>query len=294
MGFSVQHQNLVMSSFILWLQNLLINKGGYTNIGARFYEGTQTYSGYRAFYAAQKPIIFDNSYIGPSIMTGVYFNNSYLTLGMSGFAGVDYLRSAVYFTGSNTPSFTNAIISGNYSVLDYNVMFPAPDATLIFEGKYELRPKTSLNNANVTGLKSNEIAFPVVLCRSESFSNKPFEFGGTDLTTTNIGCYIFSDNLYSFDALRSILVDEKTNYFSILSTGDLPTTNINALKNGQLYSYTGKAALQGQIGSGSAAYINDVIITDFNRRGFFAEAQSLSNDVYFGIAEFEIHKPRLT
>lgn len=294
MPFSPTHQNLVMSSFILWLQNLLIKKEGYTNIGAKFYEGNQTYSGYRSFYAAQKPIIFDNSYSGPNIMTGIYFNNSYLTLGTSGFAGVDYLRSAVYFTGSNTPSFTNAVISGNYSVLDYNVMFPAPDAALIFEGKYELRPKTSLNSANITGLKSNEIPFPVILCRSETFSNKGWCFGGTDLTTTNIGCYVFSDNLYSFDALRSILVDEKTNYFSILSTGDLPTTNINALKNGQLYSYTGKAALQGQIGSGSAAYINDVIITDFNRRGFFQEVQNLSSDVYFGIVEFEVSKPRLT
>jgi hypothetical protein len=293
MAFAPTYQNLAMSSFILWLQNLLISKGGYDNVGTRFYPGNPIYNGYQTFSAPYKPIIFDNSYPGPNILTGIYFNNSYLTLNQSGFAGVDSARSNVYFTGSNTPSFTNCTISGNYSVLEYNVIFPSPDIGLIFEGKMELRPRTSLNNST-SGLRSDQIPYPCILVRSESFRNDPWEFGGVDLTTTNVGLYVFSNSVYSFDSLRSILVDQKTNHIALLSAAEMPTNNINSLKSGNLFNYTGVANISNRIGSGNAMWIKDVTITDFNGRGFLNEVKSLSNDVYFGVIEFELCKDRIT
>lgn len=289
---TIQHQNLAMSSFVLWLQNLLLQKGGYINVGSKFFPATQVFSNYSAYSAPYKSINFDSSYSGPNIMTGVYVNNSFLVLNQSGFAGIDYSRAMAYFTGLNIPTINT--ISGNYSIPEYNVLFPAPDISLIFEGKMALsnRNKTPLTIAN-TGLKSNEIPYPCIFIRSESFNNVPWAFGGEDLTTTNIGCYIFADNLYSFDALRSILADQKYEYIALLNTGELPTNNINSLKNNS-FNYTGIASLPGRIGSGNALFINDVITTDFSRRGLFSEVASLPLDVYFGVVEFEINKPRLT
>lgn len=291
--FAPQHQTLVMSSFALWLNNLLIQKGGYINVGTKFYPTNIVYSNYTTFSSPYKPIIFDTSYSGPTTFTGVYFNNSFLTLHQSGYAGIDYNRGNVYFTGSNTPSFVSATVSGSYSIPEYNVLFPAPDVGMIFEGKMNLRPKSSLNNP-VSGLGQNDITYPVIFVRNEGNVNEPFTFGGTDLTTTSIGLYIFSDSQYSLDCVRSILVDQKTNYLSIIPTGDMPTNNINFLKNGALFNYTGIANLAGQIGSGTALYIKDVIITDFTRKGLFSEVASLPTDVYFGVAEFEVCKARLT
>lgn len=294
MPLQVQYQNLVMSSFVLYLNNLLLSKGGYTNVGTRFYPSNTIFNGYSAYNAPYKPINFDSSY-STTVMTGVYVNGSYLTLNQSGYAGVDFNRASVYFTGSNTPIIS--VVSGNYSIPEYNILFPAPDISMIFENKMALvnRNKTPLNTAN-TGLNSSEITYPVIFVRSESFSNKPHEFGGVDLTTTSIGCYIFSDNAYSFDAIRSIFADEKYQYFALFDTGELPTNNINSLKS--IYSggfnYTGIANLSSRIGNNQAMFINDVVSTNFSNRGLFAEVASLPSDVYFGIVEFEVNKPRLT
>lgn len=287
-----QHQNLVMSSFVLWLNNTLLQYGAYTNIGGNLYRNNPVFQGYTQYSAPYKPLVFDSSYSGPNVMTGVYVNNSFLTIGQSGFAGVDYLRGNVYFTGVNIPTITS--ISGNYSILDYNVLFPAPDIAMVFEGKMSLinRNKSPHNVAN-TGMGNSEISYPAIFVRNESVANEPFEFGGTDLTTTNIACYLFCDSQYSLDALRSVLIDRKTDYFSLLQTGEMPTTNINSLKTIP-YNYNNQANLAGKIGSGNALWIKDINTTNFNTRGLFAEVAALPPDVYFGLIEFEVCIPRLT
>jgi len=110
---------------------------------------------------------------------------------------------------------------------------------------------------------------------------------------TNIECYVFTDSQYLNDAILGICSEAKQEYFSYLSTGEMPFNNYGGMKNNVNYNYTGYN-LAGHIGSGNALWIKDTIITDFNRRGFFVESQNLSNDVYFGIVEFEVNKPRLT
>ncbi len=294
MAFAPQYQNLVMSSFLLWLNNLLIQKGGYQSVNTQFYPNSTVFNGFTVFSAPFKPIIYSNSH-GINVMTGVYFNNSFLTLNTSGYAGIDYNRGNIYFTGANTPSFNNATVSGSYTIPEYNILYPSPDINLVIEGKMNLvnRGKSSYNAPN-TGIKPNEITYPCIMVKSENFSNTPFELGGTDLTKTVISLSIFSDNLYSFDCLRSFLADEKTNHISLLNTGEMPTNAINSLRNGQLFNYTGVANLNGHISSGSALYIEDVIITNFNKRGLFSEVAALPTDCWFGVAEFELSLPRLT
>lgn len=293
MPLQTQHQNLVMSSFVLWLNNLLLSKGGYYNVGTKFFPSDTIYNGYSSYNAPYKPIIFDSSYSAINQLTGLYINNSFITIGQSGFAGVDTARGAVYFTGSNIPIINTC--SGNYAIPEYNVMFPAPDIAMIFEGKMALnnRNKTPLNTPT-TGTKSFEVIYPCIFVRTESFANRPWAMGGQDLTTTNISCYILSDNVYSFDALRSILADQKYKYLALLNTGELPTNNINSLRNNRAFNYTGIASLPGRVGSGNALFINDVSTTDFTKRGLFSEVASLPPDVSFGVIDFEINKPRIT
>jgi len=162
---------------------------------------------------------------------------------------------------------------------------------MIFEGKMDFRPKTSLNLAT-TGLKNDELAYPVIMARNVGGHNEPFFFGGTDLTTTNIGCYVFSDSQFKLDCVQGILKDQKYEFVPLLSTGEMPTNNLGSLKNNTLFNYTGIIA--NKIANGSGIWIKDVIVTDFTKRGLFQEIENLSNDVYFGVVEFELCKDRIT
>lgn len=281
-----QHENLLVSSMLLWLDNTLISRGGYTNTSSRFYPMGGIINNYTVFGAPYSQFTSD---VGTNsiTITGVYLNGTFLTKNQSGFCDINYNRGQVLFTGS-LPS--NPVISGSYGLKQVNTSLTNfPDISVIFEGKVGLRNKTNITN--FTGLAQNEITYPVIFLKNVGGITDGYTFGGIDKTVSNIECYLLLSSQYESDAVCGILKDRKNDLVPLFNSGDFPYNNLGGFKNNINFNYTGIG--QALIESGQYAYIDDVIITDFSRR-FYSEIQSITPDCYFSIVEFKVCKPRIT
>jgi hypothetical protein len=289
MAIAPQYENLMMSSLILWLDHELLKRGGYETVGATFYPMSRPANQGYVFASPYAQLASDTSVAGVTVMTGVYLNGSYILKGQSGLADINYEKGQVYFTGTIP---TNPRVSGNFSFKQINTtLLRDSEIKVIFEQKMNLKPKT---NANIqfTGLANDEITYPVIFLRNEGGNNKAFAFGGTDETTTNIGCYLFLSSQFELDAIRNIIKDRRYDYIPLFSADQMPYNGLGGFKNNVNFNYTNATASKVLYGSG--IFIKDVILTDFSKRGLFQEVGSLTPDCFFGLAEFELCKPRLT
>ncbi|MEK6883586.1 MAG: hypothetical protein AABY22_28415, partial [Nanoarchaeota archaeon] len=192
-----QFTNQVLSSSVLWLDNLLANKGqGYSTVSGYFYQTDNLYNGFYTYSSPYRQIIADSSVSGAVVMTGVALNGVSIGTGQSGFSGIDYFNGRLYFgTEVSNPSTS---LSGTYSIKEFNVVLTnEPEEKLLFETKYSLKPKTT---QVLSGLYSNEESYPVVFLRDNGGQNDPLAFGGTDMTITNLRAIIFTDSMFSLDA----------------------------------------------------------------------------------------------
>lgn len=282
-----QHDNLVVSSFLLFLDNVLMTKGkAFTNVSGRLYPMPQVFNGLYSFTSPYGQMCYDTSIPNCNVPTGVFLNGSFLGPNTSGFVSLDYHRGRCYF---NTP--VTGIVTANYAIKDYSTILPnIPDIGILFETKMSLRPKI---NQTLTGISNDEVNYPVIFVRAIASENEPFEFGGVKLTTNHIGCFVFADSQFLLDSCRSILNDSFQDYFPLLSTGEMPFNVYGGFRNNIPFNYTG-LNLAGHIGSGNAIWIKSVVSTDFTKRGLFQEVSSLTNDAYFSPIDFEVCLPRLT
>lgn len=289
MSFAPKYDNLVMQSFVYWLNNYILSEGAYTNVSSKAYRIPQNYSNYVTYAFPFNQLVSDFSISGAQIPTGIYINNSFITKGVSGLVDINYDYGQIYFS---TAPANNANISGNYSFKDINVTIPAiSDIKILFETKMENRPKTNINRP-ITGIKNDEFTYPAIFVKNMGGYNEPFEFGGVDLTSTNVACFIFANSSFLLDGITSHLKDAKYKLMPLFNTGDYPYNALGGFKSGTLFNY--KAISNGKINSGNYVLIKDVVITDIARKHIFSEISNISPDVFVGIAEFELAKPRLT
>ena len=81
-----QIDNKLVSSFQLYLDHLILNKGqSYFNYSGTFYPINSPYNGYYTYGGEFAGTVYDNSDSGANVTNQVYINNVLVGTGTSGF-----------------------------------------------------------------------------------------------------------------------------------------------------------------------------------------------------------------
>lgn len=276
----VNYQNILTSSFLLFLDNQILKKGeAFTNVSSLFYPISGIYDGYYTYGAPYKQIVSDVSISGADQLTGIYLDGSFITPGQSGLVAINHYDGQVIFSSNKNTS----VISGNYAIKDFNVyLTDKSEDFILFTTKIE--PK-SRKGIPARGLDVNEITYPAVFLRLDSSKNEPFAFGGVDMTNTNFRTIIMSNSMFSLDAVCGILRDTSHNFFRLVNNDDL---KLNAMS-----AYTGTSFNYSGVAIGEPTYISDVNIAKvktINSPDFI----NLNPQVFSAIVDFEVQSVRST
>ena len=271
-----QFTNQLISSFILWLDNLILKKGSaYTNVGYKFYDVSDIYNPYKTYASPFGQFVADSSITGATIISGVYLNNSFLTTGQSGFIGIDYNRGRVYFNTNITGT-----LSGNYAIKDFNIVLTdKPEEVILFETKYSVRPKT---NQTITGLNEDQFNYPIIFVKNNGGQNEPLAFGGMDTTNIDIRLIIMTDSLFTLDAICSILKDSNRLYIPLISAQEMPFNALGGFKSG---SYNYNSLISGKIDNQLATYITNVYVSKY-QQNTYQEIRNINPTVYTALVDY--------
>ncbi len=288
-----QFLNLLNSSFLLWLDHYILEKGGgfitgitsnYYPIGQIYYSGTNLYT----YASPYQPQVTDYS-ITPKLMTGCYLSGSFINVGSSGLISIDYKSNRLFFD-RNIGNSTK--VSGVFSLNEVNIMsLTVAEDKILFETKMNLRNKT---NITPTGIPNDSVTYPAIYVKDSDMSNKPYALGGLDKTTVNIGAFLFMETQYQLDTLKSILNDAKNEIFPLLTPDKNPYNALGGFKDNQIYNYN--TLKTGYIAAGSGVYIDDVSVTTFGKglgRTVYSELMALNPDVFWSVVDFDICRIRL-
>lgn len=275
-----QTDNKIFSSFLLYLDHQIQHTGqAYFNYTGNFYRISSPYSNVNAYSCGFKPLVSDQSVYNASIMTGVYSNGTLLGLGVSGLIGIDYNNSIAYFTGSAPAS-----LSGIFSVVEFPIKTTnVPEENLLFETKFEKRPKTTINTIT-TGLLSNTYTYPVIYLRNDGGNKKEFALGGSQENIINVKGVVLADSEFALTAITSLCKDTYQKYFKLFDISDNPFNSYGSYKNNVIYNYTGVAATKSDFG-----YISRADAYNFSRNNIaLGEIRKMNPEIFPGVIEFEI------
>jgi len=275
-----QHENNVMASFMLYLDNKVCTKGkAFTNYASFFNSTRKEYSSIYGYGSPFRQFVMDESITNsPYIMTGAYLDGDPIHLGTSGFHSISHNKGHLYFTQEVTGENR---LSGNFAVKDYNIYLSNDtEAEILFETKHHTNPKII---ETAKALDPEVKTFPAIFIKSASSNNEPHSYGGWDNTIMDLRCVILSDSSFSLDAVCSILRD--------LSRTSVPFVQ-DELPFNSLGAYTGKAFNYTGIATGDGPWIDSVEISQNLGVDTYSENRS---DVYSAFADFrlfDVRKPR--
>jgi len=274
-----QLDNILMSSMIYWMYNTLLQKGeAYTNFASKFYSVKNLYNNFYTYGLPFKQVVSDSSVTGANLLSGVYINNTFVTIGQSGLSGINPNQGQVYF-GLDQSSNQ---ISGRYAIKDFNLYLTSKaEEEILFETQYKIRAKT---NQEITGLAPNSITYPAIFIKNNGSINEPFGFGGEDRTQMEIRAIILSDTIYNLDAVVSIFRDKARTYIPLINISESPYNSLNSINNGY-YNYN--TFCTGKIGTINSFFIDSVSVSkipNFDNK--------LNPDVFAGFIDFTISNIR--
>lgn len=272
-----QLDNILMSSMIMWIDNVLLKKGeAFQNYGSYFYPVTNIYNGFYTYGLPFRQVVADSSIMGANLLSGVYINNVFNTVGQNGLTGINPNNGQVYFT-TNQNSNT---LSGSYSVKDFNIYLTSePEEKLLFESQFQIRPKTT---QNPTGLAIDSITYPCIFLKNNGGENQPFAFGGEDNTVMQVRAIVVASNIFNLDAACSILKDTARKYIPLINNS--PFNNFGGLNSGY-YNYN---SLTSNINlSTQAFYIQEVNISKI-----FANLNIKNTQIYPAFIDFTLSNIR--
>ena len=207
-------------------------------------------------------------------------------MGSGGVTGINFGEGLVYLTGAATGT-----ISGNYSVQDFYVTTTArPDDELLFERKYQIRPKT-ISQSGVAGLLPSEYTVPVIFFKHDRSHNEEFAFGGIEDTRSTINCIIIADSQFLLDAAVSIIRDTTRDYIPELVANDMPFNMLGSYMNGTNYNYDTITA--NKVANASGYYIQRVDVLGFtNNFNIVNEIKRMNPKIYTSFLTIETSKIR--
>ena len=279
--------NQVMSSFLLWFDHTLLNKGdAYQNTTGQFYSVSDDYFGYDTYASSYSQFVSDASITGATIPTGLYAGNTLVNVGEGGGDGlyaIDYGNGRSYWSGTQSSNVT-----GSFAIKDFNVYLTSrTEDEILFQSQYTNRNKIS--SVVPTGLEPDTLTYPVVYIKNDGSNNEPFAFGGQDNTIINVRAIVIADSQFDIDAIGSLFRDRRFEQIGILEPSEMPFNQFGYYRSSQ-YDYTG--IVNGK-GSDQQLYVEDVNISRFDRV-LENEVRKFNPNVYSTLIDFEINKVRLT
>jgi len=273
------YQNILTSSFLLFLDNQILKKGeAFSNVSSLFYPITCLYSGYCTYAAPYKQIINDTSISGANQFTGVYVDGTFTVPGQNNLVAISHYDGQLIFSTDQM----GKTLSGNYAIKDFNIyLTDKSEESILFTTKIEPKSRKGIESR---GLDVNEITYPAVFLRLDASTNEPFAFGGVDMTNTTFRTIIMSNSMFSLDAVCGILRDTSHNFFRLVDNNSL---NLNAMNGytGVSFNYANAAA------TGEPTYIADVRVARVKPISS-PDFVNLNPEVFSAIVDFEIESVR--
>ena len=165
-----QFQHKLTTSFFLWFDNFLLNKGeAYSNKTGEFfyYSDPRVDSAYKVYGSPFKQWVTDSSITGATMPTGVYIDSSFS--GRDDGVVLDFENGRALVSGSNT----GLSLTGQFSVKDFNVyMTNDTEEDLVVENKYTVNSR--LPSGPYTYIEPYDDVVPAIFISSSDAQNKPF------------------------------------------------------------------------------------------------------------------------
>lgn len=283
-----QYTNKVISSFLLWMDHTLLDDGGAWENSSGFFFAVDNQLSSRFTYAVPyKPLAADSAIVGMTVMTGVFLDTVLVGTGISGLLDIDYERGQVYFTGEIAGANR---VSGNFAIKEFRVALTSKsEDDLLFETKFLRRNKVS---QTLSGLREDEETFPAIFLKNNGGNNRPFAFGGTDESFTNIRAIVIADSQFTLDAVTSVMKDKARTWVALVEGWEMPFNANGGLRTGA-YNYN---TLESNKIPNSGLFIDDVSVLTFDRGGGISqELKKVNPSLYPAIVDFRLigfRKPR--
>lgn len=275
-----QYLHKATTSFMLWFDNYLLKKGqAFSNKSGKFYyyADDRLDSRYKAFGSPYKQWVNDSSIVGANIPSGVYINGSFQP--RSSNLLLDFNNGRALISGAAN----SANVSGSFAVKDFNIYFTNDgEEDLIVDKKYT--PNSRIFSNQETYVEPYDNVVPAIFISSSSIQNVPFSFGGEDTTQIQMKAVVMAENSYQLDGALSIFADSFNETFRTIPFSGHPSTEYGDIKNGS-YSYEN---LQNQYANEPLFFVEDVVTSKLTDKA----RKSLSNDLFIGFIDFEIHQQR--
>jgi hypothetical protein len=271
-----QYQHELMTSFLLWFDNQLLQKGeAYSNqTGVLYYsEDSRLPSSFKSYSSSYKQWVTDSSISGdvnPIIPTSF---NGY---DRSDDLIFDFDNGRIIETGGNFQP--EQVLTGTFAVKDFNVYFTnETEDTLIIDNEFQLN---SRYGDSFSGVPPYDEVMPAVFLNCEYMRNEGFAFGGEDKTTNTIKGVVFAENSYQLDGVLSIFADSARKTIVKIPFSGFPSTEYGDLKNGS-YNYI---ELSNTYLDSNPYYINDVTVSKFSEK----TTSKIPQGVKIGFIDFEV------
>jgi hypothetical protein len=278
---TLQYDNLLKSSFLLWLKhNMLTGLGAFENSSSILYNVEDQYQSNYTLATPYKNLIADESIPGATVMSGVYIDGTFTTKGNSNFVDINFDQGQAIFSAD--PSAT---ISGDYSVQDFDIKLTSrSEESILFESHFKLKNQSTSQQIASTGLQPNEEPYPAIFVMDTSTTNMPIAFGGHEETETRMRCMVLADSLFAADAVKSMLRDKVRTCFPVFSESDFPFNAWGGLITS--YNYTGLSATKSHA---DMTFVSDVKVSTIDPTNVTTD----NSDVHVVIIDLDLKDFRL-
>ena len=275
-----QFQHKLTTSFFLWFDNFLLNKGeAFSNKTGEFfyYDDTRLDSTYKAYGSPFKQWVTDSSVTGATVPSGVYIGGDFS--GRNNGVVIDFENGRALVSGSDE----DLTITGEFSVKDFNVyMTNDTEEDLVVENKYTVNSR--LPSGPYTYIQPYDDVVPAIFISSSDASNTPFALGGMQDTKVSMKAVILAEDTYQLDGVLSIFMDSIDECITPIPMTGYPTTELGDLKDNS-YNYTNvEDGYSGVI----KFYVDDVRTSKLTDR----DRKSLAHDLYVGFLDFDVQQYR--
>lgn len=271
-----QFQHELTTSFVLWADNFILDKGeaykNYTSSLYSNYTDARLGAGLVSYSSPHKQWVFDESIEGAVIPSGIYDGSTFLSRGDNGLI-LDFDNGRAILDSSFGENKTT--LSGEYSVKDFNFYITnQTEEQLIIENKYDVNDRFK---QEPSGIAPYSHVVPAIFVNPELAENEPYAFGGEDKTSTNIRCVVFAENSYQLDGALSVFADAKNEVFKKLEFGDYP---INEYGDASGFNY--KTLINSR--PGNYLHIENARVSKLSDR----VSKNIDPSLFIGFIDFEI------
>lgn len=207
----------LVTSFLLFIDHEIQRQGSaFSNKSGYFYPARNKVANSYTYTCSYKQLCNDTSISGANIMSGVYLNGSYVSVGQSGLTSINHYDGSVTFS-QQLPAQT--VISGNFAVKEFSIyLSDEPDYKVLLDTKFRSNPKFA---QQATGMALDEKSMPAVILVVKEQEARPLAFAGIDDNYMAIRAMVVCENVYQRISVCNILKNFRLKNIKLVSSSPL-------------------------------------------------------------------------